>query len=266
MCKCELCLQEKQLKRSHLISKLFFNFMKKNSPTGGIRDINIPNRRIQDGQKVPLLCHECEEKLSKYETFFSKNYYNSLSFDKGVIDTNNDHLRYFVLSLHWRSLLWNSIQDDVLMNSMSEKEKEVFFKVLEKWRSSLYSENYEILRSIKMKIIPTHNLEGIYGLKNFFTKNVLFDFRFQSETDSFKFAISYIQVPNFIFICEVWGDFPKMKQFTIGKRISFPKRVSFPDELKFIFDRNINEALKSIDKITPKQRELLLNKAKESHK
>lgn len=262
MCKCKLCLQEKELKGSHLISKFFFDYIKENSPTGGIRDINIPNRRLQDGKKVPFLCHDCEEKFSKYETYFSQKYFGLLSSSDDSIDTRNDHLRYFILSLHWRMILWVSSQDYAMMNSMSDNEKEAFYEILEKWRFALYNEDFEVIRSINMRLIPTRKLQGVYDFKNFFAKGVVSDFKFQSEKDSFEFAISYIQVPHCISICEFWGNYPKMTGFKVGKRIPIPKNISFPKEIQMIIDRNYNEFIKSANKITQKQAESIIKKVK----
>lgn len=262
MCKCKLCLQEKELKGSHLISKFFYDYIKKNSPTGGIRDINAPNRRLQDGIKVPFLCHECEEKFSKYETHFSRKYFGLLSSSDDLIDTRNDYLRYFILSLHWRMLLWYCLQDDAMMKSMSEKEKEVFYETLEKWRLALLNEDFSVIRSINMRLIPTRKLEGVNDFKNFFSKGVLSDFKFQAEKDSFKFAISYVQVPHCIFICEFWGEYPKIAGFKIGKKISIPKRITFPEEINAIIGRYYDEFIRSAGSMSPKQAEAIISKVK----
>lgn len=102
MCRCKLCLQEKPLKESHIISKLFFKALKKRSEDSSFRNLSVPNRRIQDGIKVNLLCNDCEEKFSKFETYYSNRFLNNISDENSCINTNDDNLRYFLLSLHWR--------------------------------------------------------------------------------------------------------------------------------------------------------------------
>ena len=71
---CRLCkCTDKPLKESHIIPKMFYNELKRNSPTHIMRMADNPNRGVQDGLKLPFLCGECEELFSKYERAFSKN-------------------------------------------------------------------------------------------------------------------------------------------------------------------------------------------------
>lgn len=69
---CRLCKQECELKDSHIVPKFFYNLIKKNSPTGRFRTTDNPNIPYQYGKKLPFLCGDCEEKFSKYETYFSQ--------------------------------------------------------------------------------------------------------------------------------------------------------------------------------------------------
>ncbi len=104
MQKCRLCGQEKELRGSHIVPKFFFNLIKKNSPTGRMRNGDNPNIPRQDGEKAPFLCADCEEKFSKYETWFSRHVYQSFSGSYGVdsFDSNSDETHYFALSISWR--------------------------------------------------------------------------------------------------------------------------------------------------------------------
>ena len=59
---CRLCkCTDKPLKESHIIPKMFYNALKRNSPTRIMRMADDPNRGVQDGLKLPFLCGECEE-------------------------------------------------------------------------------------------------------------------------------------------------------------------------------------------------------------
>lgn len=257
MCRCKLCLQEKPLKESHIISKLFFKILKNKSKAGVLRDLNIPNRKTQDGIKVYLLCNECEEKFSKFETYYSNHFLKNVSFDNNSINTNDDKLRFFLLSLHWRLLIWKSLTDKIMMNNMNATEKKVFLDVLELWRTALYTEDYDTIRNISMRLIPTYKLENLYNLKNFFIDSVLYDFIYPPEEKNFDFAISYLQVPNFIFICEVWGKYDKMKPYIIGKKVKIPQRISFPKEILIIINNAYVFSLEALKKLSPKQKKSL---------
>jgi hypothetical protein len=74
--KCAMCGQVKKLCESHIIPKFFGNYIKKNSPSGGLRNPNNVNKREQDIYKENLLCDECEEIFSKLETYFQNNIFS----------------------------------------------------------------------------------------------------------------------------------------------------------------------------------------------
>lgn len=77
MSHCYLCGKIAPLKQIHLISKLFYNVMRKQSATGKMRELENPKLRAQDGKKLPFLCAKCEEMFSVYETRFN-NIYRSI--------------------------------------------------------------------------------------------------------------------------------------------------------------------------------------------
>ena len=85
MAVCALCLQERQLRDSHIIPKFVFDYLKRTSATGFLRFSDRPNRRAQDGMTAALLCDECEQRLSVFEKYFAEhqgyqtNRYPSLS-------------------------------------------------------------------------------------------------------------------------------------------------------------------------------------------
>lgn len=82
---CKLCLQEKELCESHIIPKFVY------------RPVNDEKRRevvvsenkysiVQNGVKIPLLCKECEGKLSNYEMELKW-------FLKDLQEKNPDHFK-----------------------------------------------------------------------------------------------------------------------------------------------------------------------------
>ena len=102
---CRLCkCTDKPLKESHIIPKMFYNELKRNSPTHIMRMADNPNRGVQDGLKLPFLCGECEELFSKYERAFSNRIYQKAIANDGEIkfESKDDALSYFLLSVAWR--------------------------------------------------------------------------------------------------------------------------------------------------------------------
>ena len=101
---CALCEKEKELCGSHFIPKFVFDWIKKTSATGYLRQaINI-NKRLQDGAKEKFLCTECENKFSKYEKYFADNFFYPYLDKKKTSFTYDENLQKFIVSISWRLL------------------------------------------------------------------------------------------------------------------------------------------------------------------
>ncbi|AOZ99786.1 hypothetical protein [Flavobacterium commune] len=102
--KCKLYDIECELKKSHLIPKFAFDYMKK---TGGrfLRGHENPNKRVQDGITKFLLSEKAEQEFSKRERWFANNiFFPYLENNKQLFHYNED-LSYFMVSVFWRVLL-----------------------------------------------------------------------------------------------------------------------------------------------------------------
>lgn len=109
--KCKLCHQNDALVDSHIIPKFVFDWLKK-SGTGRMRRLSLPNKPIQDGIKVKLLCSDCEIRFGVAETYFSKKIFYPI-INQEVTSFNYDkRLQYFVASIFWR-LLKDSLLRDI---------------------------------------------------------------------------------------------------------------------------------------------------------
>jgi hypothetical protein len=102
---CRLCRLSDDLRESHIIPSFVFKWLKKTSATGYLRFGEEMQRRRQDGVKIPMLCGNCEQRLSSWERQFSENVFMPLTrgdgfapFDYGPWLTN------FAVSLSWRAL------------------------------------------------------------------------------------------------------------------------------------------------------------------
>jgi hypothetical protein len=101
---CELCSKEAPLRDSHIIPRFVFEWLRNTSATGHIRFGENPNLRVQDGWKPKLLCDQCEQTFSAWETIFSERVFVPLH--SGVTGP----LRYeswmgkFAVSISWRVL------------------------------------------------------------------------------------------------------------------------------------------------------------------
>ncbi|MGE7787448.1 hypothetical protein ACQKMX_27485 [Bacillus cereus] len=103
---CALCKRESELKLSHIIPKFIFRALKKDSFTGKLRLSAEPNKSIQDGEKMHLLCGECEQIFSDSERRFSNGIYVPFKNDgfNNTLRYDGDWLCRFIASVNWRIL------------------------------------------------------------------------------------------------------------------------------------------------------------------
>lgn len=88
---------------SHILPALAFRDLRNQSSTGHIRRTDNPNRRVQDGVKVRLLCGECEQSFSAWERRFNNEVIIPWN-DGREITRYSDWLLKFCVSLSWRVL------------------------------------------------------------------------------------------------------------------------------------------------------------------
>lgn len=102
---CKLCAQNEAVENSHIIPAFVYRAIKSDSPTKYFRNLHSPNKRLQDGDKEPLLCQVCEQRFSEAEQLFASRIF--LPFHNNDIDNfiYQEWLHYFLVSLAWRTLI-----------------------------------------------------------------------------------------------------------------------------------------------------------------
>ena len=264
---CRLCgCKNMPLKQSHIVSKMFYNALKKKSPTGIMREFNNPNKSIQDGLKIPFLCASCEELFSKYETYFSNKVYMETVENDGIIkfDSNDDSISYFLLSISWRILKYS--REEMKLKAMNLKctdlEVQKIDEVIEVWRKILVTENMEEVKKYQQFIIPTKKLEFFENMPERVHECVFIDFKAFGDKDTFKFAFTIVQVPYFIFVTTVWGQTKKMSEYLLGKVIQ-PYRNNLADEvIKILEDKHYNKFYNAYKNLSQKQMQVIANRKK----
>ncbi len=102
---CRLCARRPAIENSHVTSAFVFRAIKSDSPTGFFRNPNNPNRRLQDGDKLRLLCTDCEQRFGRAESDFASNIFSSFhKIDRDEL-SYGPWLHYFMTSLAWRTLI-----------------------------------------------------------------------------------------------------------------------------------------------------------------
>jgi hypothetical protein len=104
---CRLCNTQGTLRSSHIIPKFVTRWLKESSATGYMRDNRVPNRRSQDGLKLPLLCHVCEERFSNWETKVAERIFHPFNRTQTkLLHYEGEWLLKFAVSVSWRSLAY----------------------------------------------------------------------------------------------------------------------------------------------------------------
>jgi len=102
---CALCKEGKDLKVSHIIPSFVGKWLKETSATGMLRGVTEPDKRLQDLRKIPLLCNDCEQKLSAVEAYFASEMFRPFLIDSKRDFKYDSRLTKFIISLSWRCLL-----------------------------------------------------------------------------------------------------------------------------------------------------------------
>jgi hypothetical protein len=132
---CRLCQKEADLHESHIIPKFAFRWLKETSATGNLRFSQTPNKRVQDGEKPKLLCQNCEQLFSGFETEFSSKMFYPYHEDNKIRVNYSIYLIKFSTSLSWRVLTFFSERGQ--LDHFTQEERENASRVCEHWRRFL---------------------------------------------------------------------------------------------------------------------------------
>ena len=101
---CSLCGHDRDLQESHIIPKFIGKWLKQTSGTGFLVNANHASKRVQDLITLRLLCHDCEERFSKFETYFANEIFFPFHKKQAKSFEYDGRLELFAISLSWRAL------------------------------------------------------------------------------------------------------------------------------------------------------------------
>ncbi len=190
--KCALCKVGHTRENSHIIPKFVYRWLLKTSPTGYFRGSANPNVRLQDGEKVKLLCPTCEDAFSKLETKFANRIFHPIHTE-GRTDHEFDYEEWFhrfAVSISWRTLYFLCQKDGI--EDIPFGQKEDFLAALETWRSYLNGERDDLGRHVQ-HLIVIDSVTSSGGVENDFDLNLYIhrgiDFNtIHSPSESYIFA------------------------------------------------------------------------------
>jgi hypothetical protein len=101
------------LKESHIIPAFAFRWLRKTGLTSNIRRGDQPNKRVQDGWKVKMLCEDCEQRFGKLEKKFAEKIFDSVANDGEIQFSYDKDFHQLWTSIAWRYLVAKRIKNGV---------------------------------------------------------------------------------------------------------------------------------------------------------
>lgn len=136
---CALCKNKNvELMQSHIIPKAVYRRTKAYE-NSRFREFYEPKVIYQDGEKKPMLCHECEEFFSKYETKFSNLFLDKyLKNPSDELPEVSDDTEFYILTVAWRILyddlyIYDSFVNDIERKNFEEFEQKLWWYIFERY-------------------------------------------------------------------------------------------------------------------------------------
>jgi hypothetical protein len=203
MGKCYFCGKNESIKNSHIIPAFIINWLKNTSLTKHIRSSVNANRRVQDGEKLDLLCNTCENDFSKNELRFKDNIFvkiaNYQNQKENISITEFD--RKCIYSIIWRIITATYYYKLDYLSWTDEEKQNLnrYSDILKK--AYLNGESDEIrthLIPLTLQIVRDANFDGEDML--FYERSIGYDIKIW---DNFKRLVVYLKLPFMIIICEL---------------------------------------------------------------
>lgn len=143
--KCALCNRENiELMKSHIIPKLVYTRVKKYKNSRFRNYFNF-NKIYQDGEKKPMLCHDCEEFFSKYEVEFTNKFLDKyLALNNQTLPVQYEGIKNYIITVSWRILYDDLFVYNSFGNTYMRTTYELFEKRLRKYLNQIRTDNIKV--------------------------------------------------------------------------------------------------------------------------
>lgn len=205
---CQLCKSNVKLERSHIIPKFVYRYIKKTSPTGRIRNGDNPNKPREDGDVIPFLCGECEDKFSKIETNFNDFVFRKATQNKLEKMEVSEDIFYFSVSLIWRCLKFR-LYEILKIQDLTDKEIQIMNQFLSKCEDYLNTKNISSIQNYKFHLMPTNSSRMQYVNFDYDMSSIErgTDHSFRAfsieEGEDKDYLLYYVKIPFLLFIVEI---------------------------------------------------------------
>lgn len=231
---CALCGKEAELVKSHIIPKLVYRRISGHEKSR-FRSLDNFKKSMQDGEKRPMLCHECEELFSSYENKFASQFFDNYLNTNKIKHKLSGLVENYFLTVAWR-ILWDDLYR---LNSRSDHfAKDIFDCFCAELGDYLLSigNNNDNYPPKKFKTY-VYKLDSLIKDKaiNELAKGTLFGYSFfHTRSNSISVIVYYA---GLVFV--TYYNYDKRKYMIIGQKPiifkSLARRKEIIDELKTRF-------------------------------
>ena len=140
---CRLCLQYRELKRSHTLSALVYRWLRRtqrrqNRPFIMLNSVEGTHKPVQDGIKVPLCCWECEQALGVDEREFRNRFFGPYVSGETTNRPYGSWLLRFATANAWRVLQYHL--EETPKTPWEPSLRSESKRAAERWRQFLHRE------------------------------------------------------------------------------------------------------------------------------
>ena len=234
---CKLCGSAAPLKNSHIIPKFVGRWMKDTSPTPYLRFGGDVDKRRQDLFSMELLCEECENRFSAWETKFANEIFHPSA-------TSETIFRYG----HWlikfaASLTWRAIQLRRFQNVGESPDLNAMVDAMESHLSRFLLGREKNVGSYTQHVYPVSELTapvepGSPMLNRYLARTAGIDFL---RSDDLSEMLVYVKLPMFMFFSvgatkyRTWLETSRIKKASILQ----PKTYTLPESmLEYLIGRS----------------------------
>ena len=249
---CKLCSSGAPLKKSHIIPKFVGRWMKGTSPTPYLRFGGNMDKRLQDLSSFELLCGDCENRFSAWETKFANEIFHP-SADGETVFKYGPWLLKFAASLAWRAIQFrhfHGIEETPALDSMVNE--------MELHLSRFLLGQEKNVDSFTQHIYPVSELAapirpGSPMLNRYLARAVEIDFL---QTDDLSEMMVYVKLPMFMFFsvgastCRRWLGTSRIKKSSLLQPKS---HILHGSMLDYLLER-ANKMGELLDSMSPKSK------------
>jgi len=238
--------------KSHVIPKFVGRWMKETSITPYLRFGGNMDERRQDLITMELLCDNCENRISAWETKFATEIFHPAADGKRVF-RYGPWFAKFAASLSWRAIQFvkeQTVDEPPALNSMIDKMEAHLSRFLldEEKHVASYTQHVYQVSELSVPIRPSSPM-----LNRYLARAIWMDVL---RNDDLSEMIVYVKLPMFMFFSvgetknKKWLETSRIKKSSVLQ----PKDYILPKGMWDYFSEKSNEMAEMFDSMSPKSK------------